>query len=255
VTVPRTVTHTRWQCPPKTILVGVDFGEASARALAIAKVLAFAFQAHLRALHAERFEPPPFFTIDQITRLEEERHAALTAATDHLARFAAASAYQVESLVVDEPPVEAILDNSADADLIVLGTHGRRGPGRWWLGSVAERVVRAAAVPVLVTRAGSTPPLDVFERVALVLDGAPAEEITRNCATRLAGIGSGALIEAGTIAQCDANALRQATLIMMVTRHDRPSLGLTDPVARVLGSCERPVLFVPGGVNHTEVAK
>jgi Universal stress protein family len=28
---------------------------------------------------------------------------------------------------------------SLQADLIVAGTHGRRGPGRWWLGSVAER--------------------------------------------------------------------------------------------------------------------
>ncbi len=253
MSIPRTVTP--WHCPPKAILVGVDFGEASARALAIARILASAFQAHLRALHAERFEPPPYFTIEQITRLEEERHVAQAAAADHLARFAAASAYQVESLVVDEPPVEAILDGSAGADLIVLGTHGRRGPGRWWLGSVAERVVRAAAIPVLVTRAGSTPPRDVFERVALVQDDAQVDETARSCAARLASIGSGPLVEAGAVAQCAASTLQQASLVVMATRHDRPSWGLTDPVAKVLSSCERPVLFVPGGVNHTEVAK
>ena len=63
------------------------------------------------------------------------------------------------------------------------------------------------------------------------------------------------LIEAGAIAQCDANALHQFTVVVMPTRHDRPSWGLTDPVAKVLGSCERPVLFVPVGLNHTEVAK
>lgn len=236
---------TPWQCPPKTILVGVDFGEASARALAIARVLASDFQAHLRALHAERFEPPPYFTIEQITRLEAERHIAQAAAVEHLARFAAASAYQVESLVVDEPPVEAILDGAAGADLIVVGTHGRRGPGRWWLGSVAERVVRAAVVPVLVTRAAHTSPRDVFERVTFVHDSEIDDAIARGCAARLAGIGSGALLEAGAIALCDANALQQATLIVMATRHDRPSWGLSDPVAKVLSSCERPVLFVP----------
>jgi nucleotide-binding universal stress UspA family protein len=235
--------------------VGVDFGEASARALAVARVLAAGFQAHLRALHAERFEPPPYFTIEQIARLEQERHAAQTAAADHLARFAAASAYQVESVVVDEPPVEAILDASGDVDLIVLGTHGRRGPGRWWLGSVAERVVRVAPIPVLVTRAAHTPPRDVFERVALVLDGAQSDETARRCAAQLAGLGSGALVEAGAIAQCDANALQRTTLVVMATRRDRPSWGLTDSVAKVLGSCERPVLFVPEGVNHMEVAK
>ncbi len=59
-----------WQCPPKTVLVAVDFGEASARALALAGVVASAFGARLRALHAERFEPPPYFTIEQIGRLE-----------------------------------------------------------------------------------------------------------------------------------------------------------------------------------------
>ena len=234
-----------WQCPPRTLLVGVDFGDASARAVAIARVLANGFQAHLRALYAERFEPPPYFTIDQITRLEAERHLAQAAATDHLARFVAASAYQVEPFVVDEPPVEAILDASAGADLIVLGTHGRRGPGRWWLGSVAERVVRVAAVPVLVTRAAHTPPRDVFERVAIVGDGMDGDEMVGTCAARLAGLGSGPLIEAGPIAQCGAQTLQEASLIVMATRSSRPSWGLPGPVARVLGSCERPVLFVP----------
>jgi Universal stress protein family len=61
-----------WQCPPKTVLVAVDFGDASARALAIAGVVASAFDARLRALHAERFEPPPYFTIEQIARLEDD---------------------------------------------------------------------------------------------------------------------------------------------------------------------------------------
>jgi nucleotide-binding universal stress UspA family protein len=246
---------TPWQCPPRTILVGVDFGEASARALAIARVLASEFQAHLRALHAERFEPPPYFTIEQITRLEAERHVAQEAAAEHLARFAAASAYTVEAQVVDEPPVEALLDHSTVADLIVVGTHGRRGPGRWWLGSVAERVVRAAVIPVLVTRAAHTPPRDVFERVTFMHDSGVDDATARRCAASLAGIGSGPLIEGGAIAHCDGNALQQASLVVMATRRDRPSWGLTDPVARVLGSCERPVLFVPGGLNHTEVAQ
>ena len=40
----------------------------------------------------------------------------------------------------------------ADVDLIVMGTHGRRGLNRWLLGSVTERVVRAADAPVLTVR-------------------------------------------------------------------------------------------------------
>lgn len=38
------------------------------------------------------------------------------------------------------------------ADLLVIGTHGRRGPSRWLLGSVAEKIVRASQVPVLTVR-------------------------------------------------------------------------------------------------------
>lgn len=41
----------------------------------------------------------------------------------------------------------------AEADLVVMGTHGRRGVGRLWLGSDAEHVVRLSPVPVLVVRA------------------------------------------------------------------------------------------------------
>ena len=49
---------------------------------------------------------------------------------------------------------DVILDAAKDwsADLIVIGTHGRRGPSRLFMGSDAELVVRAANVPVLLVR-------------------------------------------------------------------------------------------------------
>jgi nucleotide-binding universal stress UspA family protein len=235
-----------WQCPPKTVLVAVDFGDASARALAIGGVVASTFTARLRAVHAERFEPPPYFTLDQIAGLEAERRVAQASATHHLARFAAdASAYRVESIVLDAPPVEAILNGALMADLIITGTHGRRGPGRWWLGSVAERVVRAATMPVLVTRAAATPARDVFERIAFVQDGSHAESGARRCAEHLATIAGGTLIEGGPVTQCEAGVMQRASLVVMASRSDRPSWGITDAVAKVLGACERPVLFIP----------
>jgi nucleotide-binding universal stress UspA family protein len=235
-----------WQCPPKSVLVAVDFGEASARALAIGGVVASAFDARLRVLHAERFEPPPYFTLEQIARLEGERRAAQAAATDHLARFAAtASAHPVESVVLDEPPVDAILNEAMRADLIIAGTHGRRGPGRWWLGSVAERVVRAATIPVLVTRAAATSPRDVFERIVFVYDQRHAASTARTCAEHFASIAGGSLIEGGPMAQCEDGVMQRASLVVMVTSHDRSSWGITDSVATVLGACQRPVLFIP----------
>jgi nucleotide-binding universal stress UspA family protein len=49
---------------------------------------------------------------------------------------------------------ESVADEAADwgADLVVLGTHGRRGLGRVLLGSGAEQVIRLCPVPVLVVR-------------------------------------------------------------------------------------------------------
>jgi nucleotide-binding universal stress UspA family protein len=56
--------------------------------------------------------------------------------------------------VVDGNAERALIDTATDqsADLIVLGSHGRRGLRRFLLGSVAESVVRSALVPVLVAR-------------------------------------------------------------------------------------------------------
>lgn len=53
---------------------------------------------------------------------------------------------RVSDLVVDEA-------RKWHADLIVIGTHGRRGVGRFLLGSDAEQIVRTAPVPVLLVRA------------------------------------------------------------------------------------------------------
>ena len=45
-------------------------------------------------------------------------------------------------------------EDDINADLVAMSTHGRRGLGRWILGSVTEKVLRAGKVPVLVVRAG-----------------------------------------------------------------------------------------------------
>ena len=203
-----------WSCPPRRILVATDFGEAAARALAAGALVASAYDATLTVLHAERFEPPPYFTLDQIARLEGERRSAQAAAEAHLRRLAARiTAYPIQPAVVDAPPVEAILQASAGADLVVLGTHGRHGPGRWWLGSVAERVVRASHTPVLVVKADLQPGRALLDQIAVV---APAHGAGQACAARLALTFGSTLLEAGA-----------------------------RPAADLLSGCRMPILFVP----------
>lgn len=72
------------------------------------------------------------------------------------------------------------------ASLIMLATHGRRGPKRWLLGSVADAVTRTADVPVLAVRADVPPPPRAIDRVLVPLDGSTLSTASLPLATRLA---------------------------------------------------------------------
>lgn len=74
---------------------------------------------------------------------------SLKAATD---RAAAAGVRSTALTVENRAPVQAILDAEADHDLVVMGTHGRRGFNRWMFGSVAEGALRRAKRPFLLVR-------------------------------------------------------------------------------------------------------
>ena len=92
--------------------------------------------------------------------LENLRTASNSILTDGLARIKSAGV-MADTLLVDRFG-ELLGDATAkaatewNADLIVVGTHGRRGVGRLFLGSGAEQIIRQAPVPVLVVR--SDPP-------------------------------------------------------------------------------------------------
>jgi nucleotide-binding universal stress UspA family protein len=57
--------------------------------------------------------------------------------------------------VINDNAAEAILEfaDAQGAGMIVLSSHGRSGPGRWLLGSVAHKIVQAASVPVVIVPA------------------------------------------------------------------------------------------------------
>ncbi|MGE0040716.1 MAG: universal stress protein [Vicinamibacterales bacterium] len=140
--------------PPRRVVVAVDFGEASLAAVRAAGVLARRLAAPLVAVHAESLETPPYFTTEQIDAIEHQREAARRDAERYLARIAGREAgTPVTAIVREGRAADLILDTVTEGDLLVLGTHGRRGPSRWWLGSVAERVAAAGRVPTLVLHA------------------------------------------------------------------------------------------------------
>ena len=134
------------------IVVATDFSECSQRALDVALELAAKFGSKLTLVHS--WEPPSYsyaagtyVTVDLLTPIEQAAVAELDRATAELkTRMPTA-----QSMIRSGVAWEEILSGAAlvHADLIVLGTHGRRGMARAIIGSVAEKVVRLATVPVL----------------------------------------------------------------------------------------------------------
>ncbi|HNQ98975.1 MAG TPA: universal stress protein, partial [Trueperaceae bacterium] len=80
------------------------------------------------------------------------REAGLKLLEREKANAAAVGVVAGTSLVEHHDPVEAIHDAEADHDLVVMGTHGRRGFNRWMFGSVAEGALRRSTKPYLVVR-------------------------------------------------------------------------------------------------------
>ena len=66
----------------------------------------------------------------------------------------------IQTAVLKGKASEALADYASKngVDLIVMSTHGRSGVSRWLLGSVADRLMRSAEVPVLMVRAPGCPP-------------------------------------------------------------------------------------------------
>jgi nucleotide-binding universal stress UspA family protein len=235
-----------WTCPPSRILVPVDFSDASGRAVEVAVGLARRTNARVRLLHVEALEVPAYFTAQQMKALEREQAVARSRADAFLAEFAnrhGATDFSTE--VIEGLPTPTIVEAAGSADLVVMGTHGRRGPARWWLGSVAERVIHLSPAPVLVVRATSgTAPEDLFRRPMLLADGpAPDASVARVAAEMAKAVG-GDVVPAAAACAADVAAERQASLVVLSSAARHGTL-LSHPAEQWIRSCTLPMLFVP----------
>jgi nucleotide-binding universal stress UspA family protein len=231
--------------PPLQIVAAADFGDESATALWVAGSLAAAFASELVVVHAESLEAPIYFTHEQVERLELERVAARQTAQQFTRAFAErhspAPVSRVE--VVDGPPADAILRLIQPVDLVVLGTHGYRGARRWWLGSVAERVVREAPVPVLVAHALPVAPTPWTPARLTILGERPGTRVSA-WATALSAWAQAPVAEASSIAQCDRESVAGSSLVIVPLTGSRDESPVAD-LGQVLTGCLAPVLFVP----------
>ncbi len=147
--------------PITRILVATDFSDCARDALEYALALAGRLGAEVDVVHA--FERPVYFEVG-VAHSVQLRHDV----DQWLRELKQDAGNQLESLLKayrdrapgirgtmrEGKPVEEILKAAQEtsADLIVIGTHGRTGLPHVLLGSVAERVVRSAACPVLTIR-------------------------------------------------------------------------------------------------------
>ncbi len=140
----------------RKILVPLDGSSFAETALAHARALAQCTGAEIYLVRVavqpiyEYAAPEP--VLYQALREDTEAEAA-----KYLERVAAdltAEGFKVTAESCTGPVAETILDYAQEirADLIVMSTHGRSGLARWFIGSVADKVVRAAILPVLLAR-------------------------------------------------------------------------------------------------------
>ncbi len=141
----------------KKILFLTDFMEGSSDALPYAVDLAKKYSARLYILHVIQDIALatgwhiPHISMDELYKEMEEsaEKESKKMLAEELRGFT-----DYESAIVRGPPADEIIEYSEKkgVDLIVMGTHGRRGLDRLIFGSTAEKVVRNARVPVLTVR-------------------------------------------------------------------------------------------------------
>jgi nucleotide-binding universal stress UspA family protein len=141
--------------PFRKVLCPIDFSEESRHALARVAELAVPGGAGITLLHVIE----PAITLSNLPMGENNLPAVDRRVAGELARWASDLENQVSVPVnteirIGRPGVQTlgVLDADPSFDLVVMGSHGRTGIRRVLLGSVAEKVLRHAACPVLIVR-------------------------------------------------------------------------------------------------------
>jgi nucleotide-binding universal stress UspA family protein len=169
------------------ILVPLDGSSLAEQALSCAVTLGRGLSGELvlfRAVYVpsgagQHLSGAPVRVSELLERLEAEADQYLRDVADRVKR----AGLKVRHVVQHGPAAEAIVDYAEQIDIwsIVMATHGYSGIKRWTHGSVTERVLQAARVPVLVVRAQeeeaeSSQKLTLCRRILVPLDGSGLAE-------------------------------------------------------------------------------
>jgi nucleotide-binding universal stress UspA family protein len=155
-----------------TILLPTDFSETADHAEAEATAIARRHRSRLELFHVvEPYGEPPQHMMavvrDYLEKLEREAEETLASKAEAIRAAGIDVSYSKSHHV---PPFEAIADKvtRTEPDLVVIGTHGRRGFQHLVLGSVAEKLLRSVPATVL-TVSVNTPPIGNDREFARIL--------------------------------------------------------------------------------------
>ncbi|MEX0779466.1 MAG: universal stress protein [Balneolales bacterium] len=155
------------------ILVPLDFSDLGNRALIAARTFAKVFGGKITPFHAYipitdldgfYYMGTGFSAQDNFTEVENVLHDRLSeTAENHID-----SSLLSPAIVDVGNPAQAICHNAEDFDMVVMGTHGRTGFSRLFMGSVTDKVLRICQKPVLVVEEHSE--LDEIKSILLTTD-------------------------------------------------------------------------------------
>ena len=139
----------------KKILFPTDFSEPAERAFTHAANIAATFEAEIHALHVKIRQNEAYPALEHL--LEDQEDSSLDQKEQVLPFPNASHDLVIKADATDSSACNAIVQyiDDHDIDLVVMGSHGRRGPARVLLGSTAECVIRNSHCPVLTLRSSA----------------------------------------------------------------------------------------------------
>jgi nucleotide-binding universal stress UspA family protein len=150
--------------PIRRVIVPLDGSQFAEAALGPASALARLFGATVELFHAVPTLPvvlaegavitQPAVDVAILDELKRQGHEMLNATAE---RLAAEGLKVMTTLVIAERVAAAIMDQTKAGDVVAIATHARPPATRWFLGSVADKLIRGADVPVLVVRPTGKP--------------------------------------------------------------------------------------------------
>jgi nucleotide-binding universal stress UspA family protein len=176
----------------KPILVPLDGSTLAEEALPIAGAIAHRVGADIHLVAVQLAPVPPaaefglgFGAERPDAGTQNDAEAYLTIEQARLSRVHGVHAC---TTVILGAPAEALADyvRTHRIGLVVMTTHGRGGFSRFWLGSVADQLLRRVDAPVLLLRHGAHPREAAFQQIAVALDGSSIAERTLEPAIALA---------------------------------------------------------------------